>query len=177
MSCDIGEVAESSAHSPTFPSLHLRHSSFSNSSVVSPTSQFILQLFRCFTYITAHSPTLVSLLLRHRLFTYVTWRAAHANTYIKQKYVYYLSSKDVLYLYRISCIVDHQYNLKTLHDTIMCFQEIIVIILTDLQEHFSIPSLQSLLNFFETRTTFFKVRAVPRATLLLFPSKANLSIL
>ena len=41
----------SSAHSPTFPSLHLRHS---------------------------YSPTLLSLLLRHRIFTYVTWRAAHA---------------------------------------------------------------------------------------------------
>ena len=33
------------AHSPTFPLLHLRHSSFSNLSVASPTSQLILQLF------------------------------------------------------------------------------------------------------------------------------------
>ena len=57
------------AHSPTFPSLHLRHSSISNPSVALPTSQLILQSFRCFTYITAHSPTLLSLLLRHRLFT------------------------------------------------------------------------------------------------------------
>ena len=55
------------AHSPTLPSLVLRHSSFS-------------QPFRCFTYVTAHSPTLLSLLLRHRIFTYVTWRAAHAVT-------------------------------------------------------------------------------------------------
>ena len=62
---------------PNFPSLHLSHSSFSNSSVALPTSQHILQPFRCFTYVTAHSPTLLSLLLRHRLFTYVTWRAAH----------------------------------------------------------------------------------------------------
>ena len=30
--------------------------SFSNLSVTLPTSQFILQPFRCFTYITAHSP-------------------------------------------------------------------------------------------------------------------------
>ena len=60
-----------------FPSLHLRHSSFSNPSVGLPMSQLILQPFRCFTYVTAHSPTLLSLLLRHRLFTYVTWRAAH----------------------------------------------------------------------------------------------------
>ena len=42
-----------------------------------PTSQLILQPFRCFTYATAHSPTLLSLLLRHRIFTYVTWRATH----------------------------------------------------------------------------------------------------
>ena len=62
------------AHSPTFPSLHLRHRSFSNPSVALSTSQFILKPFRRFTYVIAHSPTLLSLLLRHRLFT---WRAAH----------------------------------------------------------------------------------------------------
>ena len=99
MSCDIGKATEglqnelrrkgwrmspamtitmSSAHSPTFPSLHLRHTSFFNPSVALPTSQLILQLFRCFTYVTVHSPTFLSLLLRHRLFTYVTWRTAHA---------------------------------------------------------------------------------------------------
>ena len=58
------------AHSPTFPSLHLRHSSFSNpsvlylrhssfsnSSIASPTSQLILQpLFR-FSYVTGSSLT------------------------------------------------------------------------------------------------------------------------
>ena len=78
------------AHSPTFPSLHLCHSSFSNPSITLPTShsfsnpsialptsQLILQPFRCFTYVTAHSPILLSLLLHHRLFTYVTWQAAH----------------------------------------------------------------------------------------------------
>ena len=52
-------------HSPTLPSLYLRHSSFSNPSVALPTSQLILQPFRSFTYITAYSPT-----FRH--FTYVT---------------------------------------------------------------------------------------------------------
>ena len=56
-----------------------RHS-FSNPSVALPTSQLILQPFRCFTYVTAYSPTLISLLLRHRLFTYVTWRAAQNRT-------------------------------------------------------------------------------------------------
>ena len=67
----------SCGHSPTFPSLHLRHNSFSSPSVASATSQLILQPSRCFTYVTAHSSTLLSLLLRHRLFTYVTRRAAH----------------------------------------------------------------------------------------------------
>ena len=60
-----------------FPSLHLRHNSFSNPSFALPTSQSILQPFRCFTYVTSHSPTLLSLVLRHRLFTYVTLQAAH----------------------------------------------------------------------------------------------------
>ena len=59
----------SSAHSPTFLSLHLRQNSFSNLSVALPTSQRILQPFRCFTYVTVHSPTLISLLLPHKLFT------------------------------------------------------------------------------------------------------------
>ena len=36
-------------------------------------NMFLLQPFRCFTYVTAHSSILLSLLLRHRLFTYVTW--------------------------------------------------------------------------------------------------------
>ena len=87
-----GEARPSFAHSPSFQSLrlrhssfwfsklsslHLRHSSFSNPSLALPTSQLILQLFRCFTYVTVHSPTLLSPLLRHRIFTYVTWRAAH----------------------------------------------------------------------------------------------------
>ena len=65
-------------HSPTLLSLYLCHSSFSNlssfhrrynsffnPSVALPTSQLILQPFRCFTYVTAHSPALLSLLLRH----------------------------------------------------------------------------------------------------------------
>ena len=57
------------AHSPIFPSLHLRHISFSNPSVALPTSQFILQHFRRFTYVTSHSPTLPSLYLRHSSFS------------------------------------------------------------------------------------------------------------
>ena len=87
--CDVGEAKEGlenelwaefilqpfrhftyvTAHSPTFPSLYLRHSSFSNPSVALPTSQLILQHFRRFTYVTAHSPTLPSLYLRHSSFS------------------------------------------------------------------------------------------------------------
>ena len=55
----------SCAHSPTFPSLHLRHNSFFNPFVSLPTSKFILQPVRSFTYVTVHSPPLLSLLLRH----------------------------------------------------------------------------------------------------------------
>ena len=56
-------------HFPILPSLYLHHSSFSNTSVASPTSQFILQPFHCFTYITAHSPTLLLLHLHHSSFS------------------------------------------------------------------------------------------------------------
>ena len=45
------------AHSPTLPSLYLHHSSFSNPSVASPTSQLILQPFFCFSYVTCSSLT------------------------------------------------------------------------------------------------------------------------
>ena len=57
------------AHSPTFPSFHLHHNSFSNLSVSSPTSQLILQPFCRFTYITAHFPTLPLFHLRHSSFS------------------------------------------------------------------------------------------------------------
>ena len=82
-------------HSPTLPSFHLRHISFSNPSVALPTSQLvlqpffrfyvtssslnspgeplmadlILQPFRHFTYVTTHSPTLLSLYLSHSSFS------------------------------------------------------------------------------------------------------------
>ena len=72
----------SSVHSPTFPSLHLCHSSFSNPSIALPMSQLMLLPFCCFTYITTHSPTLLLFLLHHRIFTYVTWRATHDSTFI-----------------------------------------------------------------------------------------------
>ena len=43
------------AHSPTLPSLYLHHNSFSNPSIASPTSQFILQPFFCLSYVTGFS--------------------------------------------------------------------------------------------------------------------------
>ena len=45
------------SHSPTLPLLYLRHSSFSNPSVASSTSQLILQTFFRFSYITSSSLT------------------------------------------------------------------------------------------------------------------------
>ena len=44
-------------HSPTLPSLYLRHSSFYNPSVASPISQLILQPFFRFSYVTGSSLT------------------------------------------------------------------------------------------------------------------------
>ena len=61
----VGELSSNlTVTSPT-----VRHNSFSNPSIALPTSQPILQTFRCFTYVTVHSSTLLSLLLHHKLFT------------------------------------------------------------------------------------------------------------
>ena len=78
---------------PNFPSLHLRHNSFSNLSVALPTPQFILQPFGCFTKVTVHSPTPLSLLIRHRLFTYVTWRALHDSTHNRRFLLFMLHAQ------------------------------------------------------------------------------------
>ena len=59
------------------PPLHLRHSSFSKSYIASPTSQVILQPFRCFTYVTGTSPTSQLILQPCRRFLYAT---AHSRT-------------------------------------------------------------------------------------------------
>ena len=73
LSCDVGEALRrftyGTAHYPSLPSLYLRHNSFSNPSVASPTSQLILQPFRCLTYVTSHSTSLPSLYLRHSSFS------------------------------------------------------------------------------------------------------------
>ena len=106
MSCDVGEAAERleneqssfrrftyiTAHSPNLPLLHLRHSSFSNPSFASltsqalhlchssfsnpsaalPTSQLNIQPFRCFAYVIGTSPTSQVILQSFLYFTYVT---------------------------------------------------------------------------------------------------------
>ena len=87
MNCDVGEVTES---------LENEQSHF----LALPTSQLILQPFRCFTYVTAHSPTLLSPLLRHKIFTFVTWRAAHART---PSFFITLQGVTLLLLSQISC--------------------------------------------------------------------------
>ena len=52
--------------------IHLRHNSFSNISVALPTSQLILQLFRCFTYVIGTSPKKRPILQPFHCFTYIT---------------------------------------------------------------------------------------------------------
>ena len=71
MNCDVGKATERLEMSSAHSSLHLRHNSFSNPSVASPTSQLILQAFSHFTYVTAHSdsPSFLSLHLRHSSFS------------------------------------------------------------------------------------------------------------
>ena len=93
MSCDVGEATEgleNEVNSPSFPSLHLRHSSFSNHSVASLTSQLILQLFFRFFYVTGSSlmspdeppmlRAILSDLRTDRLCHYALWRHAFTNS-------------------------------------------------------------------------------------------------
>ena len=54
MSGSPGDVSENPT---TLPSLYLHHSTFSNPSVASPTSQLILQPIFCFSYVTGFSLT------------------------------------------------------------------------------------------------------------------------
>ena len=74
----------SRAHSPTFLSFHLHHSSFSNPSIALPTSQLILQPFRCLTYVTAHSPI--------HLFASTTSQALHLRHLASHPWCYVLTA-------------------------------------------------------------------------------------
>ena len=84
MRCYVGDATEGLENEQSLilqplPSLHLRHSSFSNPSLASPTSQLILQ--------------------RLCRFTYVTWRSAqHKNCIICLQLLFhnFVDLKDVL---------------------------------------------------------------------------------
>ena len=68
-SCDVGEVTERLENELCYD-YNYELCSFTNLSVTSPTSQLILQPFRCFTYVTTHSPILPSsIYLRHSSFS------------------------------------------------------------------------------------------------------------
>ena len=73
--------------SPSFPSLYLRHNSFSNPSVTSPTSQLILQPFFRLSYVTGFSltspgePPMVSVReLILQAFNHLTYVTAHSDS-------------------------------------------------------------------------------------------------
>ena len=80
------------AHSPTFPSLHLRHSSFSNPSVGSPTSQLIIQSFFRFSYVTGSSLTSPGepsmMFIGLFLFYWVLHLSKHSTLVFNTLYVY-----------------------------------------------------------------------------------------
>ena len=125
-------------HSLTLPSLYLRHSSFSNPSVASPTSvhspssnlsvtsstlQLILQPFPRITYVTAHSPTLLSLHLCHSSFpnpsfasptsqalTYVTWWTAQGPIL----FVYVLFFRRVIFCFHPPFCLRITFNITSL---------------------------------------------------------------
>ena len=78
--------------SPTFPSLHLRHNSFSNPSIALPTSQLILQPFHRLTHVTAHSPTLPLLHLRHSSF----YNPSFASPTSQALHLIHLASRPML---------------------------------------------------------------------------------
>ena len=84
MSCDIGKATEGLENELWHSwsdgkvgewaelidiEIDIQQSSFSNLSITSPTSQLILQPFRCFTYVTAHSSTLPLVYLRYSSFS------------------------------------------------------------------------------------------------------------
>ena len=80
-------------HSPTLTSFQLRHSSLSNPSAASTTSQVILEPFRCFTYVIGTSPTSQLILQPFRRFTYVL---AHSTAlpvlHLRQRYFTYVTA-------------------------------------------------------------------------------------
>ena len=66
MSCDVGKASEGLEKSCDVDEVT---EMLENDQSSLPTSRFILQPFRCFTYVTVHSPTLPLLHLRHSSFS------------------------------------------------------------------------------------------------------------
>ena len=118
MSCDVGKATEGLENELwrrwselcSFSNLSVTSpTSFSNPSVALPTSQLILQFFRCFTCVTAHSPTFLPLLLCHRLFTYVTWWAYYVTIAIEvYSSAVRLKHTHLFYLHISSCYCDNE---------------------------------------------------------------------
>ena len=79
MSCDVGEVTESLENELCYD-YNYELCSYSNLSFTSPTSQFILQPFHPFTYVTAHSPILPLLYLRHSSFSNPSFASPTSQT-------------------------------------------------------------------------------------------------
>ena len=94
------------AHFITLPLIHLRHSSFSNSPVTSPTSQLILQLFCRFTYVTAHSPTLPLFHLLHRSFS----NPSFASSTSQALHLRHLANRPCLRRLSTSLCSEHTYS-------------------------------------------------------------------
>ena len=95
----------------------MERSSFANHSVASPTSQLILQSFRCFTYVTVHSPTLFSVLLRHKLFIYITFLSLHLrhNSFSKLSITSHTSKLILQPFRRFIYVTAHSPTLPLLH--------------------------------------------------------------
>ena len=113
-------------HSPTFPSLYLCHTSFSNLSITSPTPQLIIQPFRRFTYVTAHSPTLPLLHLRHNSFSYpsfastsqalhLIYLASHQNSFSNLSVTSPTSQLILQPFRRLTYVTAHSPTLPLLH--------------------------------------------------------------
>ena len=101
-------------HSPTLPSLYLRHRSFSNPSVASATSQLILQSFFRFsselilqpfrhsTYVTTNPPTLPSFYLHHSSFSNLSFTSPTSQLILQP-------------FHRFTCVTAHSPTLPLLH--------------------------------------------------------------
>ena len=137
MSCDVGKtllILQAFRHftyvttqSPTLPSLYLRHNSFSNPSLASPTSHALhlrhlasrtcssSNLFRQFTNVTAHSQSLLSLYLRHSSFSNLSVTHLSHNSFSNPS-VALPTSKLVLQPFRrFTYVTAHSPTLPLLH--------------------------------------------------------------